>query len=236
MKDIHKEVGINKVASNKSFRMKMDIGTVLYLEIPTIKSKIKSKLVTMTPGECLEGSLPMLIDPAFVEKCNNHKGAEVVCKYVYDEMVYGFRSHLISVVTTPKKIITLEYPTSAKVQELRRYERISILLPTKITFGTTTFYGSIVDINETGCQVTIMDNTSGVDVKGFISYASQSDIYIKVNLSGIKNNVTVPVVRNHLASEHDKVSVGFKFNYVDPQIQDLINRFISGMRKNETII
>lgn len=232
MKDIEK----NETASNKSFRMKIDLGTVLYFEIPTIKSKIKSKLLEMEPGESLVGSLPMLIDPAFVERCNNHKGAEVVCKYVYDEMVYGFRSHLISVVTTPKKIITIQYPASAKVQELRSYERISILLPTKISFGTTTFYGSIVDICETGCQVTIMNNTSGVDIKGFISYASQSDVYIKVNLSGIKNNVTVPVIRNRVTLENDKVCVGFKFNYVDPQMQDLINRFISGMRKNETII
>ena len=160
MKDIDKKVEKNEKLSSKSFCM--DIGTVLYIEIPIIKSKIKSKLVAMKPGECLEGSLPMLIDPAFVERCNNHKGAEVVCRYVYDEIVYGFRSHLISVVTAPKKIITLQYPMSVKVQELRRYKRIPILLPSRITFGTTTFYGSIVDICETGCQIKIMNNTSGV--------------------------------------------------------------------------
>ncbi|MGR3317476.1 MAG: PilZ domain-containing protein [Candidatus Anammoxibacter sp.] len=226
----------SETLADKLFRMDIDIGTTLYIEIPTVKLKITSKLVEIRHGERLEASLPNLIDPVFVEKCNSHKGADVVCRYVHKEIVYGFRSPLISVVTTPKKIMILQYPTSTKVRELRRQERVPILLPSKITFGETIFYGSIVDISELGCQIMIMNPaTKGENIARFINNASPSDIHIKVNLPGIKNNVIVPMIRKNVRTENAKVSVGLEYNYVDLNMRDLINRFVSEMRRNEVV-
>ena len=233
MSNIDKNVkDITETLADKLFCMDIDIGTTLYLEMPTINLKITSKLLDLKHGDRLEVSLPNLVDPAFVEKCNNNKGAEIVGRYVYEEIVYGFKSHLINIVTEPKKIMILQYPTGTKVRELRHRERVPILLPSKITFGTKIFYGSMVDISESGCQITILNSaTRGENIARFISDASPNNICVKINLSGVKSSVTVPVVRKYIRPENTKVSVGLEFNYVDKKVRAFISQFVSNIRK-----
>ena len=220
-----------KKAPDKTFHLNIDISTVLHIEMPNLSSKVKLELLGIKQSEYLIVNLPTLIDSEFFETCNENTGTKIICRYVFKGAAYGFRSELMGIVTSPISILVFKYPEDVEECNLRRYQRVNTILPSRIKFGPSLFYGSITDISEGGCQFAILHSL--LDAKDFdlIKNTSLANVSVILKLPGVEKDLVVPAIRKSLRRDSSKVYIGIQFNSVDKNIEDTLRRFIADMHK-----
>lgn len=221
----------SKRSSNKTFHLNIDVSTILHIEMPNISSKIKLELLGIKHNEYLIVNLPTLIDSEFFEICNENTGTKIICRYVFKGTAYGFRSELMGIITSPISILVFKYPEDVEECNLSRYRRVNTILPSRIKFGSSMFYGSITDISQGGCQFTILHSL--IDAKDFdiIKNTSLANISVILKLPGIEKDVVVPAMRKSLRRDSTKVYIGVEFNNLDKNTENILKRFIADMHK-----
>ena len=93
----------------KKHPLMLEIGTPLQLDITGFRTRFKSKLVGVLPHEYLIVKAPQL-DMYMGEPKHLLPETEVVVRCLYRGNVFGFRSRLTRVISTPAQILMLQYP------------------------------------------------------------------------------------------------------------------------------
>ena len=234
MSDKYKKVvNESRLSPNKlPFQLIIDLGTKLHIEISEFSLKVKCELIGIKQDKYLITSLPLLFDSAFVDKCNNVKeGIEIICRYVFKGIAYGFKSDILGIVTVPIQIMVIAYPKNAEVCNIRNRQRMSVLLPCRIKFGTMLFYASILDISDDGCQIVILKSTMSKKDMEMILNTSPNNVCLVLKLPGIEKDVLLPAVRKNHRIEDAKVSFGIAFNNIAEESMDLLKGFTSELQK-----
>lgn len=222
-----------KTTSKKIFRLAIEVSTVLHIEIPEVAIKIKSELIGIKQNHCLIAGLPGIVNQEFVDKCNQNVGTAIVCRYVFEGSVFGFRSTLMGITTSPVQFMILEYPKNAEECNLRRQKRVSIVLPSMIKFGSIVFYGSIVDLSDIGCLLVILHSAFDNKDMKVITETAPDNVILQVDLPGGEKDVLIPVIRRNIRHDTTKVYIGLEFSdkELDSQTKDTIKRYVAEMRK-----
>lgn len=225
-----------KITPGKTFRLSIDVNTILHIEISNVKSKIKSELIGLKHNDYLIVSLPNIIGSEFLaKKINRNREADIICRYVYKGCAYGFRSNLKGIVTTPIKIMILQYPENIEECNFRRYQRIETILPSRIKCGTAMFYGSIIDISELGCRFAILNSRIDDNDIKIINNTSPNNVSIMLKLPGSEKDFGIPVTRRSITHEYLKISIGLEFNNLDTETQNILKRFIAEIHKYSVV-
>ncbi len=221
-----------KSSSNKPpFQLIIDINTKLHIEISEFSSKIKCELIGIKEGKYLITTLPLLFDSSFVDKCNEAGGIDIICRYVFKGIAYGFKSNILGIVTTPIQIMVIEYPKEAEICNIRRQQRMTLLLPCRIKFGTTMFYASVLDISNEGCQMVVLKSTiSKKDIEMILSI-SPNNVCVILKLPGSEKDILLPAIRKNYRMEETKVCFGMEFNNVPKESMDLLKGFTAELQK-----
>lgn len=220
-----------KTSSSEIFSLDIDLFTVLQIQMEELKTKIKCTLLGLKHKHYLLIDLPMIVDSSFFETCKESEGKLVICRYVYEGTVYGFKTTLLGLINAPVDLMILDYPKKAEECNLRRQQRTGIVLPVKIKFDKTLFQGSIVDISEIGCQLIILNTSINSKDMSIIEKTEADCIRMLLTLPG-EENIIVPTVRRNVRYEDDKVCVGLEFNKnADTTIFETVKKFVIEMRK-----
>lgn len=224
----------SKKSSGGNFRLEISINTVLHVDVSDFTSKIKVELLGIKHNEFLIANLPHIIDSEFVEKCNKgvDGGPSVICRYVYKGCAYGFRSKFLGIITKPIEIMVFQYPDNVEECNLRRYERLTAVMPARIKFGTEMFYGSVKDISEAGCQLAILNSTLDKYDLELIKNTLTTNMSIMIKLPGIEKDIVIPAIRRNVLLEKNKLCIGAEFNKLDMKTEDMVKRFIIEMHKH----
>ncbi len=231
MTDKHKDV-VDKLTpppKKQPFQLIIDINTKLHIGIPEFSAKIKCELTGIKQDDYLITTLPLLYDSSFVDKCSNSDGIEIICRYIYKGIAYGFKSDILGIITTPIQIMVIDYPKSAEVCNLRRYKRHHVLLICKVMFNSRTFYASILDINEKGCQLAILKSSLDHSTIQMMLYPSPDNVCVIVKLPGSKENVQLQGVKKNYRIESDEISLGIKFKDLCQESENLLRKFTSSL-------
>ncbi len=220
-----------KTTSKKQFRLSIDVSSTLVIEIKSINVKIKCPLLGIKHNGYIIADLPDIIDRDTVDKCNMHLQAEVICKYVHEGSVYGFRTSLLRVISDPIKLMVIKYPVDAEECNLRRHIRAAIVLPAKIKFKIGIFSGSILDISEIGCQMAVL-NTSieQKDIKA-LANTDKREALLSLKLPGEEQDILMPSIYRNIRHDTVKTYIGMEFVNLDQKAELRIKMFVSEMRK-----
>jgi len=231
MTDKHKDVvgKLTPPSKKQPFQLIIDINTKLHIGIPEFSAKIKCELTGIKQDDYVITTLPLLYDSSFVDKCSNLDGIEIICRYIYKGIAYGFKSDIIGIITTPIQIMVLDYPKSAEVCNLRRYKRHYVLLICKVIFYTKTLYASILDINENGCQLAMLKSSLDESAMQMMLNTSPDNVCVIVKLPGSKESVQLTGVKKNYRIESDEICLGIKFKDLCQESEDLLRKYTSAL-------
>lgn len=130
--------------------MKISVGAKLLLDLGNDKHhRVTGKLIGWKSSESILVSIPLFIGIRnYMES-----GCCVTCRYMYEGIVYGFRSYVQGYVAHPESIVFLSFPDSWESVELRRQERLPCFFPASFEVGGYEAMGILNDISEMGCRI-----------------------------------------------------------------------------------
>lgn len=206
-------------------RLAIELGTELQLEIKHIASKFKSEMVGMEPNSFLITKLPLIVNSDFLEKCRKYKSAEIIARYLYRGVVFGFKSQLIDIINSPTNLMFISYPKRVEELNIRKNERISCMLPGKIKFGAYILDGTILDLSLSGCKMTIIDPKYDIDIleEQMLKFEKLQFMF---HLPGEPKAAVMNVLRKNTQKGEGRLTVGMEFHKLGADIINKVNKFI----------
>jgi c-di-GMP-binding flagellar brake protein YcgR len=194
-------------------RINIDVGANLMLEIDGIDGKLKSHMIGMIPSEFIIIKAP--IGHAGVRE-KLFEGNKVTVRYIQHSHVYGFESYIISLITKPKTMIILDYPTSVVTVSLRKSERYDCYIPCTTEIDGKEYSGTLMDISEKGCRCLISGlpeqfqrKVEAGDLTGVLKFESPSD----------KEDIEIPVVFVNQSDYKSAKKTGLSFEVLDKETE-----------------
>ena len=202
--------------AKKQFGQRIDIemGASLLLKIDGIDEKLKSHLIGLIPSEFIIIKAPIGYS-GIKEKL--FEGNKVTIRYIQHGHAYGFESFIISLVTKPKTMLILNYPTTVATASIRKTERYDCYIPCILEIEGQDYAGTIMDISLKGCccllsglsskfQRSIENNALSATLK-FESPSDKNDIELSaliVNKSDYKSASKIGIAFDNLDNEVER--------------------------------
>ncbi len=200
----------------------MEIGTTLKIQIEGTKTRMTSELVGIETGEYL------LIKMPSTQLMGNlstllYKGNSIVIRYLHKGTIFGFKSHISHYITTPAKLIFIEYPKRIESHDLRGHKRLDCYLPANVKIMGNTIAGTITDISKEGCHLIIEQ----VQVENSLILQVGNEIGISFQLPGVAKKLAVTGKQKNVKKDRDSISIGIEFNSMDIEMQERLYDFLA---------
>jgi c-di-GMP-binding flagellar brake protein YcgR len=216
--------GLRKVKASKlgECSLLLEVGTPLQIDIEGFRSRFKSSLVGVLPDEYLIVRAPQLA--LYIgEPKQLLAESEVVVRCLHRGNVWGFKSKLKRVISTPAQLLVLEYPQTVENHNLRVHRRIECLLPGNIQYGETKRKGVVLDISEKGCRFSV--NT--VKSKKPLEIEIKAALTLSCQLPGIEGEKVFEGRVRRVEKDEMRTELGVEFEAIDPKVRDLIAQYLS---------
>ena len=201
----------------------MKVGTILNIQIEGEEKRLTSELMGVVEGKYLIIRMPPLQSMGDASNLL-YEGNTVIVRYVHKGYVFAFKSRINHFITTPGKLIFIDYPEKIENQNLRAHKRIDCYLPAKIKVADNTIGVTIADISRGGCQVTVeklkIENSSGL-------LQVDNEIGVGFQLPGVEETIAITGKQKYIKKEHDNVSIGVEFNNMNNETQERLYGFLS---------
>jgi c-di-GMP-binding flagellar brake protein YcgR len=196
----------------------------MQLEIEGFEERLKSSLVGILPDQYLILTLPQLgTYPG--QRTHVDVESEILVRYVHRGVVWGFKSRLKRVVSTPVGLLMIEIPSSIESHDLRQEKRIDCLLPGKIKLGKTSRKGAVVDLSKKGCRL-VIEIAKG---KKAPKIEIDDELALVCSFPGIEGEQTLTGRVRHLHQDQQRTALGLEFVKPDRKIESIIGKYISSV-------
>ena len=201
----------------------MLIGTTLKIQLEGSQSRLTSELIGVDEGKYLIINMPPIQSMGNAAS-SIYKGGNIVVRYVHKGTVFGFKSRITHFITTPVKLIFIEYPKKIENQNLRSHKRIDCYLPASATIADNTIEGSVSDISKEGCLFTAkmvkLENCSNL-------LQVDNEIVVSLQLPGVEQKLTITGKQKNIKKDMYNVNIGILFSDMGIEVQEKLYDFLS---------
>ncbi len=201
----------------------MHIGTTLKIQLEGSQSRLTSELIGVDEGKYLIINMPP------IQSMGNaagsiYKGGTIVVRYVHKGTVFGFKSRITHFITTPVKLIFIDYPKKIENQNLRAHKRIDCYLPANAKIADNTVEGTVTDLSKEGCLFTAkrMNIEKSAD-----QLQIDNEIGISFQLPGVEEKLDIPGKQKNIKKDRDNVQIGILFSDMGIEVQEKLYDFLS---------
>jgi c-di-GMP-binding flagellar brake protein YcgR len=201
----------------------MQIGTTLKIQLEGSQSRLTSELIGVDEGKYLIINMPP------IQSIGNaagslYKGGTIVVRYVHKGTVFGFTSRIKDFITTPVKLIFIEYPKKIENQNLRDHKRIDCYLPANAKIADNTTEGIVTDLSKEGCLFT----AKRMNIKKSADQLQiDNEIGVDFQLPGVEEKITIPGKQKSIKKDKDNVDIGILFSDMATEVQEKLYDFLS---------
>jgi len=210
-------------------RMSIELGAQLQIEIEGVEFRFKSTLVGMESDEYLIIKTPVVPRHAPFGSIK-HKlfpGTQIVARYLYKGTVFGFQSKLIEAISTPLRLLFVEYPKIIENYDLRSQERTDCFLPAKIEIRNKEEHGAILDISERGCRCLI----KALEGKKLPSTQIDERITLTCQFPGIEGEQVVSGNVKNISKDKQEMILGIEFHEIAARLKTIIDQYLSNIKQ-----
>ena len=200
----------------------MEIGTTLKIQIEGTKTRMTSELIGIETGEYLLIKMPSAQFMGNLSKLL-YKGNSIVIRYLHKGTIFGFKTHISHYITTPAKLIFIEYPKRIESHDLRGHKRLDCYLPANVKIMNNTIAGTITDVSKEGCHL-IIDQ---VQVENSLILQVGNEIGVSFQLPGVAKKLAVTGKQKNVKKDRDSISIGIEFNNMDIEMQERLYDFLA---------
>lgn len=200
----------------------VDVGERIILQFSGEKGSMKSEVVGYSFDNYIIIRAPAI--PGIRNKVLD--GKDVIVKFFFDGIVYGFKSDVLNYVTKPESLLFINYPAYIEKVEIRSHSRILCNLPAAVYIKESNLEGIIFDISKGGCRLNIYNFNYSL-VKNF---AIEEEVRLNFYLPTDTEPLDIKSRAKNINSSSDNVSIGLQFSENDPSVQkiskyvDYVNR------------
>ena len=180
----------------------IEFGTLLNIQIDGLGSS-KSSIVGMERGKYLIIKTPAIAGVGTKLFKKNH----IVVRYLCDGVLFGFHCTLIALLKDPFQLSFLSYPEIGDAINLRKYDRISCLLPGELQIGEWKYKCVTSDIGVGGCRIEL--NLSMEESMNRISVGESLQLLIQA--PDAIDSIQVTGIARSISLDEKNVIVGLQF-------------------------
>ena len=215
--------GTNHSATER--RIFIELGAHLQIEIEGVAFRFKSSVVGIEPNEYLIIKTPIIPHDAPFSSIK-HKlfpRNQIAIRYLHKGTVFGFKTKLIEAISTPIRLLFVEFPDTIEHYNLRSHKRIDCFLPTRIKMKDKEIKGIILDINEKGCRHQI----KALEGEKLPPVQIDEQITLFCQFPGIEGEHAVSGIVKNINKDKKEMALGIVFHEITPEAQKILTQFIS---------
>lgn len=146
---------------------------------------------------------------------------EVAVMIQADGRMYSFECRVESLITKPKPVFLLSYPTDVTIDDLRAAPRANCCVRTELTKGERIYSCLMVNVSQGGCRIAFRRRDEG----GEVDLVSDDPVSLRFTLAGEKEcRINEAMVRNQ-ASDEQMIVYGLSFERLDQETEQAIVDF-----------
>jgi len=198
----------------------LEIGTRLHISPEHSAATGKSTFIGMKPDAYLIVSTPRSSD-AILE--NTDPGKPVVVKYLFNGIIFAFKSVILQAGPEPFDLLFLQYPQKIELRYIRSLKRIKCFLPVRATCRHEEAIGSILDINIRGCGCLLQK----LNTKDSPAWGINEHVLLQCRFPGIEGEVEISGHLKNLRVTNEGTVIGVAFlKRMNPEMEEIITRYM----------
>lgn len=191
----------------------IEYGCPVLLEISEQTKKLTSKVVGVEHKDFIIIRTPAGLGNA-LGKMN--PGKIFVVKYVHKGIAYGFKTHVLTSITSPANLLFVDYPKLVVEQGLRAENRYKCYLNCSVKTLNFKSLGAVVDISVGGCCFTVPAREPA-DAPHLMEVGSE--IEIKLKKPDSKEVIQLVATIGNIIENNDTTRVGVSFKEVSGKVK-----------------
>ncbi|MBI5237496.1 MAG: PilZ domain-containing protein [Deltaproteobacteria bacterium] len=152
--------------------------------------------------------------------------SNILISYMDANIIYGFQTEILNVVSNPAKLFFLAYPRNIKEISARNSSRYECVLPATAMLCNELIPMAIIDISEEGCQCVIKKSSLKNNIQNNLVQINKK-LCVNINFPGTNNTCAVNGSIRTLSDDIDKIKVGLKLEELSRKVTSELNNFIS---------
>lgn len=198
----------------------LEIGTRLHISPEHSAATGKSTFIGMKPDAYLIVSNPRSPDTILE---NTAPGKPVVVKYLFNGIIFAFKSVILQAIAEPFDLLFLQYPQKIELRYIRSLKRIKCFIPVRATCNHEEAIGSILDINIRGCGCLLQS----LGVNDSPTWGINEPVLLQCRFPGIEGEVEISGHLKNLRVTNEGSVIGVAFlKKMNPEIEEIITRYI----------
>lgn len=199
----------------------IELGTELSLQSDRLVHRLKGVFIGMDPKQCIIVRVSPEqfrgISPNYLWR------SPVICRYVHQGRVFGFKSVFLDAISFPISALFLSYPENIECVELRQHARTECFLPgILVKPGAPEFETFILDISEGGCRCSIRSAAE----EAFNALEPGDRISLQTSLGTQSRRDFQAEVRNIYQTDTRELLVGLQFLQLAGEDRGVLVQFI----------
>lgn len=218
-------VNPQNIESQKALTLPFVFGTEVLLELAALKLRIKSAIVGMEKGRYL---IVRISDQDLIGSFRSElvKESPMVLKFLHNNIIYGFSTEIIAVVSDPAKLFFVAYPKKIDTAVQQERARFECVLPATSMLGNDIIDMVIVDISREGCLCRIkVAGAKGEYLYRFLQVDKKVDIIVQFPGSEAKYDLTGRA--RNISKDPDRIMLGVMFEGIPDETKARIDGYIS---------
>lgn len=218
-------VNPQNIESQKALTLPFVFGTEVLLELAALKLRIKSAIVGMEKGRYL---IVRISDQDLIGSFRSElvKESPMALKFLHNNIIYGFSTEIIAVVSDPAKLFFVAYPKKIDTAVQQERARFECVLPATSMLGNDIIDMVIVDISREGCLCRIkVAGAKGEYLYRFLQVDKKVDIIVQFPGSEAKYDLTGRV--RNISKDPDRIMLGVMFEGIPDETKARIDGYIS---------
>ncbi|MFO7760541.1 MAG: flagellar brake domain-containing protein [Thermodesulfobacteriota bacterium] len=206
---------------NMGKKLSVNIGTTVKLEVEGVEYPLQSGIVGLEKEKYIILKAP---EPFRRIEHKLYPDNELIVRYISDGTVYAFQSKIIEYISSPLRLLFIEYPKVIEHHELRGQKRIICHLPAKIIANEIENLGCIFDISKKGCRFILHKNKN----PNLIKIEINKGINLKCVFPGSNEVIYIAGQVQNLKKTYNELDIGIIFtNNNSVETMRMITWFIS---------
>lgn len=203
----------------------VSLGGELLFEVSNMNLRIKTSLVGMEKGTFLLTKLSSS-DLLGTFRSQSVRQSPTTISYLHDDVVYGFSSEVLSVVSNPSRLFFLSYPRKIEMLSARQDSRYECILPAVTMLGHEIVDMVITDISRDGCQGVVKNASVAGGVLDNLTLVNKK-MEMKVQFPGTDGACTLAGIVRTVNRDADRTMIGVKFQDTPQDSKVKLDLFIS---------
>lgn len=198
----------------------IEYGCPIFIEINEQRKKLTSKIVGLEHKEYIIIRSPAGMG-SVLGKLN--PGKIFVVKYVHRGIAYGFKTHVLTSITSPTNLLFIDYPKVVVEQGLRAENRYKCYLNCRVKTAEFESLGAVVDISMGGCCFTVPARKSS-DKPHLMTVGAE--IEVKLRKPDSKEVISIVGSIGNIIESSDTTRVGVSFEGLSGKVKNELKQIM----------